>query len=412
MDQVNGAVAEFSDQQLVALAEGRLADADVVASADLVELAEALAGRGLWALAAAAFGAAARSRALDGDLFFRQGLMHERDGAFAAAARAYGCAVAAPQRSIKYWYFLGRSHERAGDQGAAAAAYKSYVAQSEAADEPFTKRLGGLLSFEKQIAYGTMAKPAYAYAVYRSALLAKALGLKRITVVELGVAGGRGLLSLEAIGWVVRSLTGVRIRTVGLDTGSGLFRPRDFRDLPHYFAAGDYAMDVELLKGRLEDAELVLGDARETIELVANDRHAPVGALLFDMDTYASTAAVLHALDFGDVKCFLPRVSLYFDDLVPKHRDEWLKDYHEQAGEALAIREFNDSGPSSQILPDRYFVTPPVRRPWHSCMYLLHAFRHPRYSEHLGVSNPGGLALPEILRTGIQRPERTGDDTS
>ena len=48
-------------------------------------------------------------------------------------------------------------------------------------------------------------------------------------MLEFGVAGGAGLLSLERIAELVEGLTGVEIEVHGFDTGTGLPAPKDYR---------------------------------------------------------------------------------------------------------------------------------------------------------------------------------------
>src|ERR1700749_5254524 len=61
-------------------------------------------------------------------------------------------------------------------------------------------RLGrkfNLGSYLYRLENGVVARPHYGYCVYQGALLAKKLGHRRVSVIEFGVAGGRGLLDLE-----------------------------------------------------------------------------------------------------------------------------------------------------------------------------------------------------------------------
>ena len=52
-------------------------------------------------------------------------------------------------------------------------------------------------SIETRVAYDVSSHAPYAFGVLSAARLAKALGLPGISVVEFGVAGGRGLIALE-----------------------------------------------------------------------------------------------------------------------------------------------------------------------------------------------------------------------
>ena len=92
-----------------------------------------------------------------------------------------------------------------------------------------------------------------------------ALGLKSISVIEFGVAGGRGLLALESAAEQVSRYFGISISVFGFDAGEGMPDPGDYKDLPHVWAKGYYRMDAEKLKRRLKTANLVIGPVRHTV---------------------------------------------------------------------------------------------------------------------------------------------------
>ena len=69
--------------------------------------------------------------------------------------------------------------------------------------------------------------PQYAYGVLQAASLAKTLGVQRITVAELGVAGGNGLLELERLSKTIAAEKQVDIKSVGFDLGCGMPQPVD-----------------------------------------------------------------------------------------------------------------------------------------------------------------------------------------
>ena len=70
--------------------------------------------------------------------------------------------------------------------------------------------------------HGASIRPQYAWGAVFAAAQARALGYTEVSLIEFGVAGGRGLLALEDIADVVSSMTGVRSCVYGFDTGSGL----------------------------------------------------------------------------------------------------------------------------------------------------------------------------------------------
>src|SRR5688500_3297109 len=113
--------------------------------------------------------------------------------------------------------------------------------------------------YPKLIRYGAVARPHYAYIVYRAAALAARLGGPRISVFEVGVAGGRGLLHRGMHAARVSELTKVEIEVYGFDSGEGLPPPVDYRDLPYVWQESHFRMDQEALKRQLRSARLVLG---------------------------------------------------------------------------------------------------------------------------------------------------------
>jgi len=235
------------------------------------------------------------------------------------------------------------------------------------------RRLG---TYDWRVDLGAVDRPAYAYCVREAARLASRLGIDRISVVEFGVAGGKGLLSLERHAAQLSESTGVTIDVYGFDTGRGLPPPSDYRDLPYHWQAGFFAMDEDALRGRLQRAELILGDIEETLgSFVERHRPAPVGAVMHDMDLYSSTTAGLRLFEV-DEGHRLPRIFTYFDDIIG---DE-IALYNDFTGERLAIAEFNQSHPTMKISP-AYHLSWRGWAEWHHQIYVLHDFAHSRYND-------------------------------
>lgn len=141
-------------------------------------------------------------------------------------------------------------------------------------------RLG---SYAARLEIEAVERPWYGWCLYGAALQARALGHRAISVAEMGVAGGNGLLNLCDHGAEVTHLTGVSIAIFGFDTASGLPPSQDYRDLPYVWPAGSFAMDVERLRERLGSrATLKIGDVRDTARSFRPDPSAPLGAVMFD----------------------------------------------------------------------------------------------------------------------------------
>ena len=160
------------------------------------------------------------------------------------------------------------------------------------------KALYGVLpvSASTRSLWDVSARPNYLAGVLLAAQQARSEGLKEISVIEFGVAGGNGLVVLQAEAEAVERETGVSIRVFGFDNGpAGL--PSfigDHRDHPDEWQPGDFPMDEPLCspgsgaararpRERLGDRSCVL--RRPGVP--------PVGFVAFDLDLYSST---IHAL--------------------------------------------------------------------------------------------------------------------
>ena len=229
-------------------------------------------------------------------------------------------------------------------------------------------------------------RPHYTWGLLHAAYLSKSLGIKRISVLEFGVAGGNGLVSLEAIAKGVEVLFGVGIDVYGFDTGAGLPKPVDYRDLPYGYQESEYSMQVDKLKQRLSKAQLLLGLVETTITKFINSRPAPVAFIAFDFDYYTSTMQAFTLLDAVPA-ILLPRIYCYFDDTLGFTFSEF-------TGERLAISDFNSTHQMRKISPLnglRYYLPPPyANQEWTEKMYLAHVFEHPLYCVNDGFCKAGG----------------------
>jgi hypothetical protein len=243
---------------------------------------------------------------------------------------------------------------------------------------PFENEYGWInASFERLVQDELCArKEPYLWGVLQGAALAKVMGLKRISVIEFGVAGGYGLLALEHIAGRVEAATALGIDVYGFDTGTGLPQPQDYRDLPHMFGRGQFPMDTNQLETRLRRASLKLGLLETALPAFLRSDPAPVAFVSFDVDFYSSTREALKLFD-ATPECLLPRIVCYFDDVIGYT-------YCEFNGERLAISEFNTLHAERKVCPiygARYFVPPRYRdEAWPEMLYLAHLFDHPLYN--------------------------------
>jgi hypothetical protein len=229
-------------------------------------------------------------------------------------------------------------------------------------------------AFRARERYGLIARPNYLYGMLRAADVATYFGKKRATVVEFGVASGAGLLNMVGLAPSIEKETGIKLRIVGFDTGSGLPPIRGYKDHPEIWNPGDFAMEdrgtlLAKLGGR---AEIIWGDIADNIDAFADaiDPSEPLGFIAIDVDIYSATSAALRCLTKQPDK-YHPAISMYFDDVSFFFANAW-------AGELAAIAEFNRHHEFRKIDRDRSL---PGRRPvkvenWYSKMYVCHILDH------------------------------------
>lgn len=238
------------------------------------------------------------------------------------------------------------------------------------------------LPLETEVTLNWTSRPSYAYCTYHAADLARRLGIPRISVIEFGVAGGNGLLFLTQLASRVREALGVEVEVYGFDSGSGLPQISTPSDLPYWFRPSQYTMNVTHLKARLHPAELILGDVRDAVPgFFVNYNPAPVGAILNDLDLYTSTSDSLKLFEKNSER-FLPRVFMYFDDLVGSE----LEMYSPCNGQLLAISEFNRRQDAAYIgLNQNLLARSDVSYRYQ--IYYAHLRSHPLYTKYIGGEN-------------------------
>jgi hypothetical protein len=230
------------------------------------------------------------------------------------------------------------------------------------------------LALETRLTFALGPRPMYMYGVFSAARLAKSLGLGGVSVIEFGVAGGNGLVTMEAHADEVARYFGIAIDVFGFDTGKGLPPATDYRDMPYRWNTGFFAMDVTRLTARLRTAQLILGDVGETLGGFLEKVKYPVGFVSYDLDYYTSTKKALQMWDWPPEKR-LPRVWCYVDDI---------RGLNEYIGALCAIREFNQEHSNMKLCAMhlmRYSQQCPAV--WHDHLYMLHDFQHPLYCKNI-----------------------------
>jgi len=190
-------------------------------------------------------------------------------------------------------------------------------------------------------------RPAYLLGVLAAAEQAIKQNVSAISVIEFGVAGGDGLVTLQREAEAVERETGVGIKVYGFDMGGLPALIGDYRDHPDVWQPGDYPMDEVVLRSHLtKRTTLIMGNVSATVPgFFKNFQPPPIGLVAFDMDLYSSTRDALQIFTLPDKK-MLWHVPLYFDDIG--HLFD-----HRYAGELLAIDEFSQK--SSAVKIDRWY---------------------------------------------------------
>lgn len=248
-------------------------------------------------------------------------------------------------------------------------------------------------TYEWRYRIGAVERANYAYIMYQAAQLAAKLGQPRISVLELGVAGGNGLLAMERHAEQIEKLFPVKFEIYGFDTGGGLPKPKDHRDLPYHWQGGFFAMDRKALEARLTRSKLVIGDVAETWkDFFTKYDPAPIAAVSHDFDFYSSTMDGLKFFD-ADASRLMPRIFCYFDDTIGGDMEL----YSEFTGERLAIEDFNRQHEHRKIGIPYYLRFRQALGAWVNQIWVCHVFDQPKYNQfisgenqQLPLSAPGG----------------------
>lgn len=190
-------------------------------------------------------------------------------------------------------------------------------------------------NFVKKIDYDLVPRQPYAFGLNESFKNAAKKKIKKILVIEFGVASGTGLFNLSFLASKLSNIYGVDYEVIGFDTGKGMPPPLDYRDHPEKYRTGDFP-PLTLPRTKLPlKTKIYYGEIKETINLLKNDLvdNIKIGFVSIDVDYYSSTKACLKVFNF-EQSFYLPSVIVYFDDVNNP-------DHNKFCGELLAIDEFN-----------------------------------------------------------------------
>ena len=222
--------------------------------------------------------------------------------------------------------------------------------------------------YSKKLARFPGSQPEYGYCIFKAAVLAKELGINKISILEFGVAGGNGLVNIDQHCAKIEKLIDIEFEVYGFDLEHGLPAGKDYRDMPYLFRPGSFKMDKEALLKRLEFSKLVLGDVEHSLKSFFEEyKPAPLGAIMFDLDLYTSTKKAFKVFSGQEDKYYLPRIHCYFDDVQTI----------ESIGERLAIKEFCAEHDDKKI-ENSYRTTKDGIKNGHR-IFEYHNFKHKDY---------------------------------
>lgn len=191
--------------------------------------------------------------------------------------------------------------------------------------------------------------PHYAYCIYIAALRAKQLNKKNVSVIEFGVANGRGLIAMGKYAKYISKKWKININVYGFDSGTGMPENLNYKDHPELYVQGDFPMQDKnkLISILPENTKLILTDLNTNEWVNFIDLNSSIGFVSIDVDYYSSTIKILNCFKDIQSDLMLPNCLFYFDDI---HLDN----HNIKQGELLAIEEFN-SLTENRIL-DWYYV--------------------------------------------------------
>ena len=229
-------------------------------------------------------------------------------------------------------------------------------------------------------------RPHYETILLETCLEAKKLGYEEVTVLELGVAGGNGIISLEKYKNKIEALYNIKINVYGFDSGEGIPQSNSEFDLPFHWKQGDFKTDKKKLQSTTT-SKIIYGDVKNSLDEFIKYQPKNIIAIFFDMDLYTSTKNFLKQIDkLQNYLC--PRVYCYFDDIFnPNH---WI---NKHVGEQLAIEEFNYENKNLKIglAPDNIndFKFPLAK----GQLFMLNHFNHPDYKKYVGFEGERTLSI-------------------
>ena len=229
-------------------------------------------------------------------------------------------------------------------------------------------------------------KPHYETVLLESCKEAKKLGINNVSVLELGVAGGNGIIALEKYKKSIEKYLNIKIDIYGFDTGEGMPASTLKEDLPFVFKPGQFKIDKEDVSKKI-NSKIFYGDIKDTIVEFIDSKPNKISCIFFDLDYYSSTKSFMNQIE-NLRKYLLPRVLCYFDDLhLP---EKYISDVN---GVLLAINEFNSLNTKCKFGTNVDHVLDfkfPLAK---SSIYMLHDFDHQDYNKFIGHAYGDDLSI-------------------
>jgi len=227
-------------------------------------------------------------------------------------------------------------------------------------------------STRQKIDYDCIPRHPYAYCILAAADHALEHGIKRLTLIEFGVAAGAGLMNMCWIAKQVTKETGVEFDIIGFDSGEGMPPPIDYRDHPEKYLTGDYPVTdkAALLSALPPNARIYYGPIEQTLKQAETGITSIIGFVSVDVDYYHSARESLEILTWQPTR-YLPAVPMYFDDVQ-------YPDHNRFCGELLAIDEFNEKHVLRKIAIMNFLPKFRIFKNalWHGQIYYAHIFDH------------------------------------
>ena len=207
----------------------------------------------------------------------------------------------------------------------------------------------------------------YALTLAHSFRIAHCAGVNKITIIELGVAGGRGLEDLCHIAEQYREMFNIDFEVVGFDIATGMPNAIDYRDHPEIWHPGQFDVHSETddLRQRIEarGAQLIIGNVAETIPKFISEFNGVIGFVSIDLDHYSGTRDSMPLFNMPPEN-YLPAVPVYVDDMNTGIT------YNPWCGEHAAIEEYNQANTLRKI--EEKHVLWGIQN-----FHVLHLFDHP-----------------------------------